>query len=236
MNIMESGLLDLYIHSGDIYARSFTFTAGDLTPIDLTGCVAELQLVAMYSGAGPYLLTSETATDNCGTITPGGTAGTVNITIPPADRLLLANGRWELKIKFTDHSAMTFLSGSVFIEQEVAGHVHSPIVDALIATVSVATPESKRIAVQGDSRRVGLAGGIVDKTKRFLRHIDGAGIWHHYPAQTFHSVVSFLQRVTFGQLLNSQSRGVMLLQSGLPDSTTLVLRSFGIALAPGSGS
>lgn len=39
---MESGLLNLYIRNGDTYARSFTFAAGDSTPIDLTGCVAEI--------------------------------------------------------------------------------------------------------------------------------------------------------------------------------------------------
>lgn len=117
---MESGLLNLYIRSGDTYARSFTFAAEDSTPIDLTGCVAELQIVALYNVAEPYLMTSAESTANGGTITLGGTAGTVNVTIPPADTLLLANGQWELKIKFTDDSAMTFLSGSVFIEQEVA--------------------------------------------------------------------------------------------------------------------
>ena len=117
---MESGLLNLYIRSGDTYARSFTFAAGDSTPIDLTGCVAELQIVALYNVAEPYLLASEAATANGGTIILGDTAGTVNITIPPADTLLLANGQWELRIKFADDSVMTFLSGFVFIESEVA--------------------------------------------------------------------------------------------------------------------
>lgn len=115
--------LNLYIRSGDTYARLFTFAAGDSTPIDLTGCTAELQIVALYNVAEPYLLTSEAPTANGGTITLGGTAGTVNITVPPDDTLLLANGQWELKIKFTDDSAMTFLSGSVFVEQEVAAWV-----------------------------------------------------------------------------------------------------------------
>jgi hypothetical protein len=117
---MESGTLNLYIRSGDTYARSFTFAAGDSTPIDLTGCVAELQMVSLYNVADRYVLTSVAPTANGGTITLGGTAGTVNITIPPTDTLLLANGQWELKFKFTDDSAMTFLSGSVFTEQEVA--------------------------------------------------------------------------------------------------------------------
>lgn len=117
---MESGLLNLYIRSGDTYARSFTFAAGDSTPIDLSGCVAELQIVALYNVAEPYLLSSEAPTSNGGTITLGGTAGTVNITVPPADTLLLANGQWQLQIKFADDSVMTFLSGSVFVEREVA--------------------------------------------------------------------------------------------------------------------
>jgi hypothetical protein len=117
---MEAGFLNLYIRSGDTYARSFTFAAGDSTPIDLSGCVAELQIVAMYNVAEPYLLTSEAATANGGTITLGGTAGTVSITIPPEDTLPLANGQWELKIEFADESAMTFLYGSVFMEREVA--------------------------------------------------------------------------------------------------------------------
>lgn len=117
---MDPGCLNLYIRGGDTYARSFTFAAGDSTPIDLTGCIAELQIVAMYNVADPYLLNSESPTTNGGTITLGGTAGTVSITIPPNETLLLANGQWELRIKFTDDSVMTFMSGSVFIEQEVA--------------------------------------------------------------------------------------------------------------------
>lgn len=117
---MESGLLNLYIRSGDTYARSFTFAAGDSTPIDLTGCAAELQIVALYNVADPYLLTSDAPTANGGTITLGGTEGIMNITIPPDDTSLLANGQWELRIKFADNSVMTFLSGSVFVEREVA--------------------------------------------------------------------------------------------------------------------
>jgi hypothetical protein len=117
---MESGLLNLYIRSGDTYARSFTFADGNSTPIDLTGCMAELQIVALYNVVEPSLLTSEAPTANGGTITLGGTAGTVNITIPPDDTLLLANGQWELRIKFADDSVMTFLSGAVFVENEVS--------------------------------------------------------------------------------------------------------------------
>ena len=44
----------------------------------------------------------------------------MDLTIPSGDTLLLANAQYELRIRFADDSVITFLSGSVFIESEVA--------------------------------------------------------------------------------------------------------------------
>jgi hypothetical protein len=126
---MLTGSFDLHIRSGDSWSQIFTIAAPDPTDptghtpgtlIDLTGCTAEMQIVAMYSVAEPYLLTSESVTANGGTLVLGGTAGTVSISIPPVDSLLLANGQYELRIKYADSSIQTLLSGSVFVEREIA--------------------------------------------------------------------------------------------------------------------
>jgi len=122
---MNPGLLNLSIRSGDTYTQLLTVcnpgssanTPG--TPVDLTGCVAELQIVSTYSVAPVYALSSVTPTTHGGTITLGGTAGTITISIPPADTLQLANGQYDLKIKFSDNSIQTLITGSVFVEQEV---------------------------------------------------------------------------------------------------------------------
>jgi hypothetical protein len=125
---MNPGTLNLYIRSGDTYSQILTLSSADPsdptghtsgTPIDLTGCIAELQIVAQYNVAPIYSLKSGVPTDNGGSLTLGASAGTVSLSIPPADTLLLANGQYDLKIKFADDSVMTFLEGSVFIEREV---------------------------------------------------------------------------------------------------------------------
>lgn len=123
---MNPGLLNLSIRSGDTYSQLLTIynpgsspnTPG--TPVDLTGCVAEMKIVSAYNVAPVYALSSVAPTAHGGTITLGGSAGTIIISITPADTLGLANGQYDLKIKFSDNSIQTLVTGSVFVEQEVA--------------------------------------------------------------------------------------------------------------------
>jgi hypothetical protein len=125
---MTPGTLNLTVRQGDTFSQVLTIFNTDSsdptgrtpgTPIDLTGCVAEMRIAAAYNVAPAYSLSSATATPNGGSIVLGAAAGTVTISIPPADTLALNNGRYDLKIKFPDGSIMTFVAGSVFVETEV---------------------------------------------------------------------------------------------------------------------
>jgi hypothetical protein len=118
--------LNLYIRAGDTFAQTWTISNPSAegpstpgTPVDLTGCSAEMVIEALYNVAPVYTLSSDSATANGGTLTLGGTAGTVAINIPSADTALLANGAYSFRITFSDASVQTFAAGSVFIEREV---------------------------------------------------------------------------------------------------------------------
>ena len=122
---MLPGTLNLTLRTGDTF--SFVLTcqnpatggSGSNTPIDLTGCAAEMQIVSTYNIAPVYSLSSVTPTANGGTIVLGGTAGTISISIPPDDTLGLAAGKYDLKVKFADGSIQTIVTGGVFVEREV---------------------------------------------------------------------------------------------------------------------
>jgi hypothetical protein len=123
---MNPGLLNLTIRSGDTYRQTLIIANPSEsdptvpgTPIDLTGCVAEMDIVSTYDVAPVCSLSSTTPTANGGSLTLGGTAGTVAISIPPDDTALLANGTYDLRVKFADDSIQTIIAGSVFIEQGV---------------------------------------------------------------------------------------------------------------------
>ena len=125
---MTPGTLNLTVRRGDTYTQVLTITnpaASDPTgqtpgtPVDLTGCVAEMQIVATYNTAPTYSLSSKAPTANGGTIVLGGTAGTVTITIPPADTNMLNQGRYDLRIEFPNGSIFTFVAGTVFVQPGV---------------------------------------------------------------------------------------------------------------------
>lgn len=125
---MTPGTLNLSVRQGDTFARILTIFNADPadasgqtpgTPVDLTGCVAEMQIVPSFNAARPYSLSSVAATANGGTIILGGAAGTVAIDIPAADTLTLNSGEYDLKLKFPNGDIMTFVEGGVTVDQEV---------------------------------------------------------------------------------------------------------------------
>jgi hypothetical protein len=125
---MNPGTYNINIRQGDTCAEVIIITNPDPsdcsghtpgTRVDLTGCVAEMQIVALYNTAPVYSLSSTAPTPNGGIILLGGTAGTVTIKIPATDTVNLNNGQYDLKIKFPDDTILTFVAGSIFVEQEV---------------------------------------------------------------------------------------------------------------------
>lgn len=166
---MNPGILNLYIRSGDTYSQIFTFNSADPsdltgqtpgTPIDLTGCVAELQIVAQYNVAPVYSIKSDASTASGGSLTLGGTAGTVMLTIPPADTELLANGQYELKIKVrrrqhSDVSCWKRLHRERGCKMAVVDYPH-------IITVGTQGPTGPRgpIGATGDKGDTGATGAV----------------------------------------------------------------------------
>jgi hypothetical protein len=123
---MTPGLLNLSIRSGDTYLQTLTISsaseADPTTPgsaIDLTGCMAEMDIVSTYDVAPVYSLSSAAPTGNGGSITLGGVDGTITISIPPADTMTLSQGQYDLKVRFADGSILTFVAGNVFVTDEV---------------------------------------------------------------------------------------------------------------------
>lgn len=120
---MIPGKYDLYVRSGDSVRQVFTVSnPGDNyrtpgSPIDLTGCEAEMSIVP--TAGSSYNLKTTTVTTNGGTITLGGTAGTITLYIPPADTLTLREGNYDLRLKYPSGDIDTLLEGTVTISPAV---------------------------------------------------------------------------------------------------------------------
>ena len=112
----------MQVQQGDTFTMVFTLlqTVIGGTPVDLTGCVAELAVRQSYASAVVYLLSSAAPTANGGTLTLGGTLGTIAALIPPADTLTLATGNYALRVKFPDGSIRTYLEGSITVQAQVS--------------------------------------------------------------------------------------------------------------------
>jgi len=124
---MKPGVVNLAVRQGDSYSMLLTLsnpsssdprgvTPG--TPIDLTGCVAEMQIRDLY-GNVQLSLSSASATENGSILTLGGTAGTINIAIDSADTLALVAGVYDLRVKFANESILTFVAGTVEVTKGV---------------------------------------------------------------------------------------------------------------------
>lgn len=124
---MLPGKLNLIVRQGDTYGMLLTLTSAVAgvspatagTPIDLTGCSAEMQIRPRVGGPISYSLSSAVATNNGGIITLGGAAGTVALSIPPADSATLVAGIYDLRIKYPSGEISTYVAGDVTVEHEV---------------------------------------------------------------------------------------------------------------------
>lgn len=112
---MAAGLYDLIVEAGATYTRVFTWSTGTpATPVNLTGYTAHAQLrdshgvllVDLTVGAG---------------LTLGGSAGTITLTMTPAQTLLIPQlgGSWDLKLTAGDGTVTRLLQGLVQLSPEV---------------------------------------------------------------------------------------------------------------------
>ena len=78
-----------------------------------------MQIRLNYKMPPMLSLSSSQLTANGSGITLGGTAGTIAISITPADTQTLGNGLYDLEIEFTDGSIQTPVAGTVVVNQEI---------------------------------------------------------------------------------------------------------------------
>lgn len=124
---MKPGTLHLDVRQGDSYAMELALsnaassdprglTPGD--PIDLTGCKAEMQIRDAFEVV-QLSLSSASTTENGSGLTLGGTAGTIQIDLSPADTLTLASGVYDLRIQFSSGEIRTYVAGRVDVTKGV---------------------------------------------------------------------------------------------------------------------
>ena len=122
---MTPGTLNLTIQQGATFQQTLTWsnpnsTGGAGTPIDLTGCSAEMSIATQPGEPASYTINSVTPTPNGGLIVLGATAGTIQINIPWQDTLDLPNGVYDLAILMSDGKTLNrIVTGSVSVLPEV---------------------------------------------------------------------------------------------------------------------
>ncbi|MHB8890307.1 MAG: hypothetical protein ACYC46_15960 [Acidobacteriaceae bacterium] len=121
---MIPGQLNLQVQAGNTFQSVLTWSTTPVgsttsTPVDLTGCTANMQVRQNYGDPVLLALSSSVLTTNGSGITLGGTAGTITITITPLDAAALVSGIYDLEIQFSDGSIQTPVAGSVIVSPEV---------------------------------------------------------------------------------------------------------------------
>ena len=112
---MSAGLYDLVVEAGATYTRVFTWTAGTPpTPVNLTGYTAHAQLRDAHGGLVVDLTVGQG-------LTLGGSAGTITMTMTPAQTLLVPQlgGSWDLKLTSGSGVVTRLLQGLVQLSPEV---------------------------------------------------------------------------------------------------------------------
>lgn len=112
----KSGELNIVIEQGATFSLPATWRDEDGTPVDLTGCTAQMHI--RQSKTSPS--TIHELTDVSG-IALGGTAGTVVATIDAATTagFSFSEGYYDLEIVHPDTSVTRLLRGKVELDTEV---------------------------------------------------------------------------------------------------------------------
>ncbi len=121
---MIPGQLNLQVQAGNTFQSVLTWSTTPVgsttsTPVDLTGCTANMQVRQNYGDPVLLALSSTALTTNGSGITLGGSAGTITINITPLDAAALISGIYDLEIQFSDGSIQTPVAGAVIVSPEV---------------------------------------------------------------------------------------------------------------------
>lgn len=112
------GKLNFTLYQGATFTHQLTWQTGEpLAPVDLTGCIARLQ-VREKVGLPTVLL--ELSTGN-GRISPLGTDGVIALKVSATDTAAItwAKGVYDLEIEFPDGTVRRLLNGGVVVSREV---------------------------------------------------------------------------------------------------------------------
>lgn len=116
---MSTFKVDLEINQGSNFSKLVTWKTGEaLTPVDLTGCQARMQVRQKVESPAVLLDFSTTA----GNIVLGGALGTVKYAIMSATQtaaIAWTKGVYDLEIVFADGTVQRKISGNVTISLEV---------------------------------------------------------------------------------------------------------------------
>ena len=109
--------LKLQIYQGATFQHRLRWRTSGGTPIDLTGCMARMQVRSDIES--PVVLLS--LTTESGGITLGGTAGTIDLLVSDEDTSAITwdGGVWDLEIAHPGGTVTRLAEGSISVSPEV---------------------------------------------------------------------------------------------------------------------
>ena len=111
--------INLEAQQGDTFVYTFTWTAGGVA-VDLTGCIANMQVRQNYGEPALISLSSSALTPNGSGLTLGGAAGTVEVLITAKDTQTLLSGIYDVEIEMADGVTVnTPVAGSLTVNPGV---------------------------------------------------------------------------------------------------------------------
>lgn len=113
---LTPGNYDLTLYQGATFSQYFTWKNSDGSPVDLTGFSA--RMMARETLDSQAFLTLTTAN---GGITLGGTAGTILLTLNPADSAAISAsaGVYDLELVSGSGDVQRLLQGNIYVSREV---------------------------------------------------------------------------------------------------------------------
>lgn len=118
---MIPALINLTLQKPDTFVYTFTWTDSSGTPIDLTGCTAQMPISQTYGAPTMLGLSSATITPGGSSLTLGGTAGTIAVTISATDAATLTSGVYSVQVMMSDGVTLnTPVAGKFILQPEVA--------------------------------------------------------------------------------------------------------------------
>lgn len=113
---MPAGKYTMIIEQGATFARLMTYKDSSGEPFDLTGCTARMHVRDLIDSETPVL---ELTTEN-GAITLGGTDGTIELILSPAQTsTIVSDGIYDIEVVYPTGDVDRVLQGKVILDKQV---------------------------------------------------------------------------------------------------------------------